>query len=236
LDTLSLIALVALSCYWGSHRTQQEKAVCFYNFWDIFVVYVLLIAVVFNFHNYRLNFIVGYVVYNLAMSIAFNIRNPIDTLCIGVARNVMPLWLGAFFLMSICVKNIDGSGLGNFFGSLIKGHIVINNRKLYEALGGEEEVNAIYEEYMREKQTEQGQKESQVDYKVAEGEEAERKPYEILGIPDDATREQIRAAFKKKTLENHPDRTGGLDEEFKQLAEKRMKEINGAYDKLRKNI
>jgi len=64
-------------------------------------------------------------------------------------------------------------------------------------------------------------------------EETNRTPYEILGISPYATAEEIRRAYKKKALENHPDRTAGLGEEYRQLAEKRMKEINVAYQKLR---
>ena len=38
--------------------------------------------------------------------------------------------------------------------------------------------------------------------------------YEILGIRDEATKTEIRDAFRKLVLENHSDR-GGDDEEFK---------------------
>lgn len=64
--------------------------------------------------------------------------------------------------------------------------------------------------------------------------EVDKSPYEVLGISEQATVKEIREAFKKKALENHPDRTAGLGEEYKQLAEKRMKEINFAYEQLRK--
>ncbi len=59
-------------------------------------------------------------------------------------------------------------------------------------------------------------------------------PHEILGVPTNATDEEIKKAYKKKALANHPDRAAGLDEEFKLLAEKRMKEINAAYEVLKK--
>ena len=40
--------------------------------------------------------------------------------------------------------------------------------------------------------------------------------YDILGIPDDSSREVIRTAFRKLVLENHSDR-GGDDEQFKRI-------------------
>jgi DnaJ-class molecular chaperone len=40
--------------------------------------------------------------------------------------------------------------------------------------------------------------------------------YEILGIHDEATKTEIRDAFRKLVLEHHSDR-GGDDEEFKKI-------------------
>lgn len=230
-----LTAFIVLTCYWGFRRTQQEKAICFYNFWDIFVVYVTLIAVLFDFNHYRVNFIRGYLAYNLAVAVVLNFKNPVDMLCIAVTRSVVPPILGGFFLISLFVCDINGSKVGNLLNSLIQGKRVILMKKLYEVMGGEEEVNRIYEEHLRKQQGGQTDQENpEEDYAVVEEQAEERSPHEILGVSEDATSEQIRAAFKRKMLENHPDRTGGLDEEFRKLAEKRMKEINSAYDMLRK--
>lgn len=59
-------------------------------------------------------------------------------------------------------------------------------------------------------------------------------PYHILGVPRDATRAQIRAAWRRLTRENHPDRlvAQGLPEEFVRLATDRMATINAAYDRI----
>lgn len=45
--------------------------------------------------------------------------------------------------------------------------------------------------------------------------------YETLGVPRDATQEQIRAAFRRVASEAHPDRQGGSTE--------RMQAVNAAY-------
>ena len=60
-------------------------------------------------------------------------------------------------------------------------------------------------------------------------------PYELLGIPADATGEAIREAYRQRCRENHPDRLQalGLPKEYIDLATRRMAAINAAYDQLR---
>lgn len=49
--------------------------------------------------------------------------------------------------------------------------------------------------------------------------------YNILGVPTDVSPEDLKKAYRKLAMENHPDRTGGDDTKFKQ--------INEAYDNLK---
>lgn len=57
-------------------------------------------------------------------------------------------------------------------------------------------------------------------------------PYKILGIAEDATTEEIRAAWKKKAAATHPDKEGGNAAEFARAAKafedlaKRREEID----------
>ena len=51
--------------------------------------------------------------------------------------------------------------------------------------------------------------------------------YEILGVSQDASFEEIRSAFRERAWENHPDRNPSPD------AVDRMQEINEAYEVLR---
>jgi DnaJ-class molecular chaperone len=45
---------------------------------------------------------------------------------------------------------------------------------------------------------------------------------------------EIAAAYRNLARLYHPDKVAGLAPEFQALAEKRMKEINGAYESLKR--
>ena len=59
-----------------------------------------------------------------------------------------------------------------------------------------------------------------------------RSAREALGVGPDASDDEILAAYRKMARMYHPDRVEGLGPEFKELAERRMKEINAAYAKI----
>jgi curved DNA-binding protein len=46
-----------------------------------------------------------------------------------------------------------------------------------------------------------------------------RDPYNILGLERSATDEEVKKAYRKLAMEHHPDRTGGDDTKFKEIAE-----------------
>ena len=51
--------------------------------------------------------------------------------------------------------------------------------------------------------------------------------YDVLGVPKDATPEQIKKAYRKLALKYHPDKNGGADTRERFL--ERFKQIAGAY-------
>ncbi len=59
-----------------------------------------------------------------------------------------------------------------------------------------------------------------------------RKPHEILGIDEDATREEIQAAFRAAAKQYHPDRVASLGKEFQDLANLKFIEIKEAYARM----
>jgi predicted lipid-binding transport protein (Tim44 family) len=59
-----------------------------------------------------------------------------------------------------------------------------------------------------------------------------REPHEVLGVSRDASSDEIRAAYRRLAARYHPDKVVHLGEEFRELAEKRFKEIQQAYQEL----
>ncbi|MEF9951316.1 MAG: DnaJ domain-containing protein [Clostridium sp.] len=60
-----------------------------------------------------------------------------------------------------------------------------------------------------------------------------KNPYEVLGLKQGASQEEIKKAYRELVKKYHPDRHN--NNELKDLAQERMREINEAYDTLSKN-
>ena len=55
-------------------------------------------------------------------------------------------------------------------------------------------------------------------------------PYKILDIPESATDEEVKSAYRKLAKKYHPDKY--VDSPLKDVADEKMKEINEAYEVL----
>lgn len=64
--------------------------------------------------------------------------------------------------------------------------------------------------------------------------QGERDPYEVLEVDRDASGEEIRRAYQAAIRKYHPDYLENMAPELRKLAEQRTKEINRAYEALRK--
>jgi len=64
--------------------------------------------------------------------------------------------------------------------------------------------------------------------------DAKPDPYTVLGVTPDMSRHEIRAAWRRMVRETHPDRmvARGVPEEAIKLAEKRMVDINRAWEEI----
>jgi len=58
--------------------------------------------------------------------------------------------------------------------------------------------------------------------------------YQVLGITNQATDEEVKKAYRKMAIENHPDKVGHLGEDIRKAAEEKFTQINVAYEKIKK--
>ncbi len=58
--------------------------------------------------------------------------------------------------------------------------------------------------------------------------------YAILGLEPGADQDAIKKAYRQLSMRYHPDKVRHLGEEFRAVAEEKMKEINSAYDYFKK--
>ncbi len=60
--------------------------------------------------------------------------------------------------------------------------------------------------------------------------------YDILGLSPGASFEEVKKAYRQLSMKYHPDKVAHLGEEFRNVAEEKMKEINVAYHNLKKKF
>ncbi len=61
-------------------------------------------------------------------------------------------------------------------------------------------------------------------------------PYGVLGVRGDVSDDELKGAYRRLVRENHPDKlvAQGMPQEFVDLANDKLAQINSAYDKVRK--
>jgi DnaJ-class molecular chaperone len=67
-------------------------------------------------------------------------------------------------------------------------------------------------------------------------EEDAQDPYGILQINRNATKNEITSAYRKLVKIYHPDKVAGLAPEYREIAERKMKIINAAYEKVKETF
>ncbi|RWX43394.1 DnaJ like chaperone protein, partial [Candidatus Electrothrix communis] len=58
----------------------------------------------------------------------------------------------------------------------------------------------------------------------------------VLGVTSETEFPEIKKAYRKLSMQYHPDKVAHLGDEFKGVAEEKMKEINAAYDYFRRKF
>jgi DnaJ like chaperone protein len=63
--------------------------------------------------------------------------------------------------------------------------------------------------------------------------QTEESPYEILQINKNATKDEIKAAYRKLAKEYHPDKVSYLGDEVQNSAKEKFQKITEAYERLK---
>lgn len=66
----------------------------------------------------------------------------------------------------------------------------------------------------------------------AEKAKSQPNPYEVLGLRRDASKDEIKSAYRKMAAKYHPDKAVNATDEIRKLAEEKFKEIQEAYKTL----
>jgi DnaJ-domain-containing protein 1 len=60
--------------------------------------------------------------------------------------------------------------------------------------------------------------------------------WQVLGIPEGSTLDEVKVAYYTKVKQYHPDKVMGLGEEFHKLADDKTKEINEAFESAKRAL
>ncbi|HPI19596.1 MAG TPA: DnaJ domain-containing protein [Candidatus Kapabacteria bacterium] len=121
--------------------------------------------------------------------------------------------------------------------NIIKSEVNFNDEVNYDfEKQSEDDLKRIIDELNKKKKTKQNT-ENQNNHQQENFQKQQYSlddAYKILEINENSNIEEIKAAYKKKIKEYHPDRLSGLGAELQQIAHQKTQEINSAYNFLKK--
>jgi DnaJ domain len=59
--------------------------------------------------------------------------------------------------------------------------------------------------------------------------------WEVLGVPEEASLEEAKVAYRTRVKQYHPDRVAGLGAEFSELAERKTRQLNDAIEEAKRD-
>ena len=119
-------------------------------------------------------------------------------------------WMGLFF--GFATRRFAGAIVGFIVGAFI------------DSLFKRSSASFSHTEYKRTYSNE--------GYTTTAQKSALQADYDELGVSPNATDEEVRAAYKRLAILYHPDRVHNLSEDVKQEAERKLKRINEARDRI----
>ena len=64
--------------------------------------------------------------------------------------------------------------------------------------------------------------------------ESTESSYKILGISREVSDEEVKKAYRKMAMKNHPDKVSYLGDDFKSAAHEKFQKVQEAYEKIKK--
>lgn len=173
-----------------------------------------------------------------------------DVVALQLASEIIKLYIKdergvrLFLMMSIRVAVADGHLLPTenyilrFIGDLVGLSLADFNHVFHEATGRDipnpPDMSSAEYWQMRENAKRRFQRDSKTESSDTRthGNRALRF-YGVLGLKPSATQKEIKMAYRRLAMSNHPDRFESLGKEAKATAEESMKRINEAYEYLK---
>jgi DnaJ like chaperone protein len=59
--------------------------------------------------------------------------------------------------------------------------------------------------------------------------------YEVLGVEESATDDEVKKAYRKLAVRYHPDKVASMGEEFQKGAKEKFQRLQEAYDNIKKS-
>ena len=102
---------------------------------------------------------------------------------------------------------------------------------VWQFFSAQKKKQSPHQNYYQHRTFSNGQSTSGADSRTDEP-RAPQDPYTVLNVSPNASKEEVKKAFRELAAKYHPDKVQHLGEEFRTLAEKRFKEIQEAYRQL----
>ena len=64
--------------------------------------------------------------------------------------------------------------------------------------------------------------------------ENDESAYAVLGISPSATDDEVKSAYRKMAMKNHPDKVASLGPEVQKAAEEKFRQIQDAYETIKR--
>jgi DnaJ like chaperone protein len=131
---------------------------------------------------------------------------------------------------------IDVQGLCSYYAALStdQGRVLLLRLLFQIAAADQRGVSAAEESLIRRIAFSMGLDEATFRQARAEVTRGAAGAWDVLGVPPQASVEEIKAAYRSLSLQNHPDKVANLGPEFTRVAEEKFKAIQAAYEEVRR--